>query len=376
MSFRIAVKHSSAVRRSTENVICRVTSDDGVVGIGEGCPRRYVTGETTTSAREFLRTHASAAGLAAAADGLAGLSRWIATNRSLIDQNPAATAALEIAVADMTAKSRDVPIEVVFGQPRLEGTFTYSAVLGDSEPLIHNLLLRSYLWNGFRDFKLKLSGDITRDRKKVRLIRSRPGVRIRVDANNLWNQPGPCIDHLRRLDIDLFAIEEPLAAGDLTGFEEVAAALGTRIVLDESALRVDQLVDLPGDPSMWILNCRVSKMGGVGRSLEAIAAASVAGLGIIVGAQVGETSVLSRAALTVAAAAGHDLVGQEGAFGTFLLRQDFTEAVLRFDRAGRIRAGGQFDPDAPGLGLDGRDGALVNIEEVGESLRPPGYGRA
>ena len=371
MSFRIAVKHSSAVRRTTDNVICRATSDSGVVGIGEGCPRPYVTGETTFTARAFLRAHGPEAGRAAAVDGLAGLNRWIAQNRSVVDQNPAATAALEIAVADMTAKTYGVPIEDVFGQPRLTGTFTYTAVIGDSGPLVHGLLLRSYLWNRFRDVKLKLSGDLLRDQQKMQLLRSRRDVRVRVDANNLWTEVGSCIDHLRRLETDLFAIEEPLAVGDLAGFAEVATALRTRVVLDESALRPDQLLDLPGDPSLWILNCRVSKMGGIGRSLETIAAARDVGLGIVVGAQVGETSVLSRAALTVAAAAGRDLLGQEGAFGTLLLRRDLTEPVLRFDRTGRIRSGRQVDPDAQGLGLEARDGVLADVEDVGNHRQPP-----
>ena len=55
---------------------------------------------------------------------------------------------------------------------------------------------------------------------------------------------------------------------------------------------------------------------------------------MIVGAQVGETSLLTRAALTVARAAGDLLVGQEGAFGTLLLERDVCDPPLMFGKAG------------------------------------------
>ena len=36
-----------------------------------------------------------------------------------------------------------------------------------------------------------------------------------------------------------------------------------RIVLDESFLRIEQLASLRDDPPGWLLNIRVSKMGGL-----------------------------------------------------------------------------------------------------------------
>ncbi len=60
-------------------------------------------------------------------------------------------------------------------------------------------------------------------------------------------------------------------------------------------------------------------MGGLLRSLNVAEAARRRGIPIVVGAQVGETSVLTRAALVVARSAGDRLLAQEGAFGTYLL---------------------------------------------------------
>ena len=86
------------------------------------------------------------------------------------------------------------------------------------------------------------------------------------------------------------------------------------------------------------------------------------GIGVIVGAQVGETSILTRAGLTIATAAGSNLIASEGAFGTHLLQQDLTAPCLMFG------AGGELDPDAfglstrPAMGLEIDRPALIDSE--------------
>jgi L-Ala-D/L-Glu epimerase / N-acetyl-D-glutamate racemase len=161
-----------------------------------------------------------------------------------------------------------------------------------------------------------------------------PALRVRVDANNLWRNADHAIQFLRSLEYPFFAIEEPLGLNQYGQLASVADALECRVILDESLLRVDQLEALPEPQARWIVNVRVSKMGGLFRSLRVVDAARTAGVGIIVGAQVGETSLLTRAALTVARVAGDALVAQEGAFGTRLLERDVCDPPLMFGPGG------------------------------------------
>jgi len=72
---------------------------------------------------------------------------------------------------------------------------------------------------------------------------------------------------------------------------------------------------------------------------------------VIVGAHVGETSLLARAGVALAAAAGDALVGYEGAYGLHLLREDAFTPDVTFDGRGQVIAGEAFDPAAPGWGL-------------------------
>src|SRR5438874_660727 len=48
------IRHASHTRTETDNVVVRVTLDDGTEGFGEGVPREYVTGETIDSALILL----------------------------------------------------------------------------------------------------------------------------------------------------------------------------------------------------------------------------------------------------------------------------------------------------------------------------------
>ncbi|MEM7326606.1 MAG: enolase C-terminal domain-like protein [Actinomycetota bacterium] len=354
MPFRIVFRHTTAARDATENVVVRLTDDDGNAGHGEGCPRSYVTGETSATAIDYLREVAEA--VTDAATTVDELRAWVGANRADIDSNPAAFCALELALLDLFGRRSGRTVEQLLGIDEPVGPFDYSAVLGDGGAATFAAQLLRYRLGGLRHYKLKLSGDLDRDRTKMRWFRGRFGrfiaSSVRVDANNRWSDPTDAIEHLRALDIRLLGIEEPLAANDHRGFLAIAEAVDTRIILDESLLRSGQVADLPGDPDRWILNCRISKSGGLLRSLELVEAATAAGLGVIVGAHVGETSLLTRAALTAATAAGPALLAQEGAFGTNLLSQDITDTPIMFGRGGRLEPGDAPEIQRPGLGVE------------------------
>ena len=66
---------------------------------------------------------------------------------------------------------------------------------------------------------------------------------------------------------------------------------------------------------------------------------------------VSETSLLTRAALTVAQAAGPALVAQEGAFGTRLLERDLCDPPLMFGTGGVLDVARYPFLREPGIGF-------------------------
>lgn len=334
--FRISFKHASANRAKTASVWVEAVADDGHKGHGEGCPREYVTGESVESAMRWFEHQR--AGIIAEIHDLESLKCWVEKHAATIDHDPVAWCAVELAILDLLGKQAGQPVESLLALPELAPAYQYSAVLGDSNAEAFQYQVQKYLNTGFRDFKIKLSGEPERDQEKVAYL-NHAGLplRIRADANNLWADPGEAITHIERLGKPFWAIEEPLVPRDFDGLAAVASALGTSIILDESLTRVEDIHRVSAIPGIWILNLRVSKLGGIIRSLDLIERARALAMPVVVGAHVGETSLLTRAGLVLAAAAGDQLMALEGAFGIHLLERDVCEKPLMFGEAGVLR---------------------------------------
>jgi L-alanine-DL-glutamate epimerase-like enolase superfamily enzyme len=346
--FKLAFRHASADRTRTSSVWVEAVSASGVIGYGESCPRPYVTGESIASVRAFVsRYEASICGEVV---DLGSARAWIAAHAGEVDRNPAAWCAVEMAVLDVLAKERAQTIEALLTLPPLTGRFSYSAVVGDSDPDTVARTVEQYRRQGFTDFKIKLSGDRDRDRAKVALLRD-GSARIRVDANNLWEDADAAIGFLRGLACPFFAVEEPIRPNQYGALARMADSLSCRIVLDESFVRVGQIASLGANPSRWLINLRVSKMGGLLRSVHIVEGIRAGGFEMIVGAQVGETSLLTRAALTVAHAGRDRLVAQEGAFGTHLLTADVCNPPLMFGPGGVLDVSSFPSLQGPGFGI-------------------------
>jgi len=347
--FKAVVRHASASRREAASVLVTVTDKVGRRGIGEGCPRAYVTGETMATADAFLAAHGGSA--AAEISDLAGLEAWAAEHAAEIDDNPAAFCALELAILDLLGQQSGQSLEGLLDLPPMTAAARYSAVLGLSPLPLFLLQSLRYRLLGMDEVKLKVGADATANRRRVMALRRvfGPALRLRVDANNLWQEPAAAIAALSDLGPAVTAVEEPLTAGDIAGATRVAEALGVPVILDESFLHIRDLAGL-SQPSRWILNLRVSKLGGLLRSVAVVRAARARGFRLVVGAHVGESSILTRAGLTLAQAAGPALAAMEGGFGRRLLRSEPVARSLTFGSGGRLPLDGAWY-GRPGLGL-------------------------
>ncbi len=333
--FKTTFQHASATRLETETVIAIAESDAGHTGYGEGCPRSYVTGETRESCFLFFKENKTE--LKQLCD-FHQLQQWVARNRSTVDSNPAAWCSIEMALIDLMAKENGTSIEELLSLPEISGSFEYTAVLGMNSLSAFKKQLLQYQAIGFQHYKLKISGKPEEDQEKIEFLKSslRDSSRIRLDANNAWSQPEDCIRYLENLDCPVFAIEEPIAQNDFQGHRAVFEKLKLPIILDESFNQLSQFQEIKEAPEHFIINIRVSKMGGILRSLEIIKEARHLDIPVIVGAQVGETSLLTRAALTLCNAFRGTIIAQEGAFGTHLLAHDITNSPLMFGAAGKL----------------------------------------
>jgi len=332
--FNISFSHTSATRNMTDSVLIKAQTKHNI-GYGESCPRSYVTNETYPSTITFFQTHK--ASLIASISDIATLKAWMNSYQYDIDLNPAAWCAIELAILDVLAKEETCSVENLLQIPELSGCYSYTAVLGDSSLEGFSELLSRYQKMGFTDYKVKLSGDIEHDKAKCDLIVEQDKTaRIRLDANNLWHQPDEAIEYIQALQQPIFAVEEPIQVRDYEGLLAISSALDLKIILDESFVQLQQFECIQDQPNNWIINIRISKMGGVLRSIEVAKHAEQLGIDCIVGAQVGETTILTRAALSLVNSYRNIIIAQEGGCGTYLLKNDICEPVLMFTAGGRI----------------------------------------
>jgi len=366
LPFRFSFGHALAERRSSTNVVVRARLADGTVGYGEGVPREYVTGETVEGAVAALRDRLAPGVLGRSLDDPEAVPELLAEvpvsapDGSL---DSAARCALELAVLDAAGRRFGVSVSHWLGTPA--PTVTYDAVLPFSSPRKVVLLALAIRALGVRQVKVKVGTDVERDARSLRSLRRvlGPGADVRVDANCAWSVDGAlaALSQLRRFGVS--AVEQPLAAEDVAGLARLTAEVPEAVVLDESLRTVEEARRLVRERACDGFNIRVSKCGGLLPSRQIARVAAEAGLFCVVGAQVGESGILSAAGRHLAAAIAPRYL--EGSGGRLLLREDLTEERVLPGRRGRARP---FS--GPGLGVQVREDTLRRLGEVVASLEP------
>jgi len=333
-------RHAGATRDQGESVWVKAERN-GVAGFGEGCPRSYVSGDDLDSSVQWIQEHSASGEWHF--DSVEELKGWSEKNAHRIDAYPAAWCAVEMAFLDLFAREENCSVEKLLGLNGCERQGHYTAVLGDEKEWKFTHLVDHYLVRGFSDFKVKLSGNLKKDQGKLEILKERCGqqgvseVRVRLDANNLWD--GRCADaiaHLKALDGPIAAVEEPVGPRDVDDIFEVQAATALPVILDESLCTLGDLSLYKHSEGKLIANIKISKTGGLLRALRLIEELKKLAWPIIVGCHVGETSLLTRAALIAASAAGENLIGHEGAFGDYLVEREPADPVLKFGRNGLL----------------------------------------
>jgi L-alanine-DL-glutamate epimerase-like enolase superfamily enzyme len=144
------------------------------------------------------------------------------------------------------------------------------------------------------------------------------------------------IGQLRSVGIRSF--EQPIAAGDLAGLARLVADSSAQIMVDEGLTDRDALQRFINHRACTAANVRISKCGGLVGAYARCREALDAGLMLQVGCQVGESSLLSAAQLTLLQGLAPLTPGvryAEGCFGRHLLREDPASPLVQFRYGGR-----------------------------------------
>jgi L-alanine-DL-glutamate epimerase-like enolase superfamily enzyme len=332
--FRYPFKHKLATHTGSDNLVVRLTTNQGICGFGEGIPRDFVTGESLQASLDFLQHNLGPAILRFPAVAPATLfpSLRLLQDKYGADTSPGAFCALETAWLDAAGQTWGKTLAEFLGS-RPEGRLTYSAVL----PLTAGPQLTQFLQlvraQGMRYVKLKVGEE--NDFDTLTQARSELGeeVDLRVDANGAWSA-GEAIDRIREMArFRLSAVEQPVAKEDFEGLRQVQEAAKIPIMADESLCTLDDANRLIHLKACKMFNLRLSKMGGITNSIRLKEAAETVGIRCQLGCHVGETSILAAAGRHFALSQG-PLAFLEGSFAPYLLTRDPVQEPVVFGKGG------------------------------------------
>jgi len=291
--FRIAPGASTESR----NVVVKIVTDYGVYGWGESSPSERVTGETAETVIRALDK------MAPKLIGMCPLR--IEQNVELMDSivagNPAAKAAIDIALHDILGKTVRKPLFMVMGGYRTE--VLTDITLGIKSPKEMAKDAVKAVKKGFKALKVKVGVNPEEDVERIRLIREAVGeeIQIRIDANQGWT-PKQAIEVLNKIEkFNIQFAEQPVPAEDLKGLVEVKRNSPIPIMADESVHSPEDALQLIKAEAVDLINIKLMKSGGIHKAKKIAAIAEAAGTPCMIGCM-GESEIGIAAGAHLAAA--------------------------------------------------------------------------
>ncbi len=215
-----------------------------------------------------------------------------------------AKAAIDMALHDLLARQLDVPLHVLLGGA-MRTSVLQARILPIKAPADMAAHAAALVEQGYRQLKLKLSGDAALDVARVAEVRSAagPDVRLTLDPNQSYGAKQMMGAFARMERHDIVLIEQPLPASDWAGMKLLTDTLPVAIEADESALTLDDVLRLVNGRVVDVINLKVAKLGGLRKFAAAVAICEAGNVVCRVGATFGP-ALLQATALHAAACIG------------------------------------------------------------------------
>lgn len=247
-----------------KNAFVEITLENGTTGIGSGNPSEYVTGESFEQCEKAL--HENNLDFLVGRD-IRELNQLLFEVLVRFPKNPAARAALDIALHDVFTKHLNIPLVKFLGQKITSMPTSNTIGIKNVEDTLKEA--QEYGDRGFTVLKVKLGKDLEEDVERLVKLREKFGKRftIRIDANQGYTVEQTIAFAKRTAQLDVELIEQPLPAKqDLRALPE---AIRKKVAADEALLSPADGLSLSTAPvAAGIFNIKLMKCGGVREALR------------------------------------------------------------------------------------------------------------
>ncbi len=340
--YRKPLQFASGEVSAAEHVLVRVHTDDGLVGVAEAPPRPFTYGETQESIVAVLRTLFAPAVIGSSAFDREAIGAKVARTVG----NPAAKAALDMALWDVIGQALGQPVTTLLGGytdrmrvAHMLGFAPPAAMVDEAERMRDTY--------GITTFKVKVGRHpVSLDVDVCRALRSAlgPDVELYIDGNRGWT-PSEAARALRAMDdLDLSLAEELCPADDVLGRRWLVSRCPVPFVADESAIRPGEVTRELLSGSATAISIKTARTGFT-TSQRVLFQCEGLGVEVVMGNQV--DAQLGTLCTAVFGAAYELTARRPGELSNFLdMRDDLLAEPLE------IRAGELQVRPGPGLGIE------------------------
>jgi L-alanine-DL-glutamate epimerase-like enolase superfamily enzyme len=333
--FRIAIGEMSAAN----DLLVRIKTDQGLVGLGEACPFPPITGETQAT---------NAAAAASIRDMIVGkdplaIDDILRLIGPIVHSNPSAVAAFDMALYDILGKVAGLPLFRLFGGTKA----TFETDITTSIDTVEKMTAeaKGYADRGYKTLKVKVGLDPDDDFARIEAIRKAvgPKVAIRIDANQGWTVPQAIYALTKMAPLNIQFCEQPVKAGDTAGLRAVRLQSPVSIMADEALFGPADAIELIRAEACDTFNIKLMKAGGILNSLRIAHIADAANMRCMVGCMLETRLALTAAAHVVASQANIIYADLDG--NSEHVSDPIVDGMT-------VKAGTLTLPEKPGLGCD------------------------
>lgn len=325
-----------------KGAIIRLTTDTGIIGVGEASPLP----RDDTESFQLLAALLEAARRTLSGQRIEEIETYLTELKG--DHHVAAVrCALDMAACDALAQAGGVSV-AEFLAPHAHHTVEVNAAISMSSTIAASQAARQAQDAGFRCIKLKVGSGQTLAEEcgRVAAVRAAigPHTPLRLDANGAWHVE-QAICTIRALETyNLEFVEQPVSPGQVADLRQVREAVNTPIAADEDITSLDAALQVLQNNAAQILVLKPMVVGGLRAARRIMELARTAGAAVVVTTSL-DTGIGAAAALHLAATLPPDGLAC-GLATSALLVNDL------LDRPLTVRAGRMSLPDKPGLGVE------------------------
>lgn len=371
ISFKKQIEESfGTVGKKEDDVVIKIHTDGGISGLGEGSTLGpFYSGESQETVIGIIADHLFSKVLEG--EDPFNLDLIHEKMDKVVFANTVAKSAVDFALHDIIGKSLGVPVYKLLG-----GCFSkkipvrYGGVGIDTPEKMAELSKRA-VSVGFREIKMKVGLEPRLDIKRVQAVREAvgPDIIIDVDVNGAYLLK-EAIETIKGMqEFSPLLIEQPVKREDLEGMAIVRQNVDVPIGACESALTLQQILQVIKMGAADFFNYKIDRSGGFYRGKQAVAMINAAGLFAVQAEQLGFGIALagqahfavSNCTLKTPAGIGAGVQMIKGGFDTKDMKGDIVFNTPKIE-------GGCIEvPEGPGLGVELNEEAVEGYMTKGKN---------